>query len=79
MGWERPKPKQETIQLPLLTNSLSKDEQRVYNFLQEREQARVDEIALHLDWPTSKLAMILLEMEMNSVLLSLPGKIYKIL
>lgn len=79
MGWERPKPKQDALQLPLLTNSLSKDEQRVYNFLYGKEQARVDEIALYLDWPTSKLAMILLEMEMNGILLSLPGKTYKIL
>jgi len=79
MGWDHPKPKQETLQLPLLTNSLTKDEQRVYHFLQEKEQASVDEIALHLDWPTSKLAMILLEMEMNGVLLSLPGKVYKVL
>src|SRR5690606_1143013 len=37
MGWKQPKPKQEVIQHPLLTNSLSKDEQRVYDFLQERE------------------------------------------
>ncbi|WP_206367361.1 DNA-processing protein DprA [Sphingobacterium sp. SGR-19] len=79
MGWERPEPKPETLQLPLLTSSLSKDEQRVYNFLHGKEQARVDEIALYLDWPTSKLAMVLLEMEMNGILLSLPGKTYKIL
>ncbi|WP_342748716.1 DNA-processing protein DprA [Sphingobacterium gobiense] len=77
MGWERPKSKQEGMQLPLLTTNLSKDEQRVYDFLQEKEQASVDEIALHLDWPMNKLAMILLEMEMNSILLSLPGKIYR--
>lgn len=79
MGWEHPKPKQETLQLPLLATNLTKDEQRVYSFLQEREQARIDEIAIHLDWPTSKLAMILLEMEMNGIILSLPGKIYKVL
>ena len=79
MGWERPKPKQRAPQLRLPTDSLGKDEQRVYNFLLERGQAGVDEIALYVGWPTSKLAMILLEMEMNSLLLSLPGKVYKIL
>lgn len=77
MGWEQPKPRQEAVQLPLLTNSFSKDEQCVYNFLQEKEQAALDEIAFHLDWPTSKLAMVLLEMEINGVILSLPGKVYK--
>lgn len=77
MGWETPKPKQDAVQLPLLTNHFSKDEQRVYHFLQEKEQATIDEMALYLDWPTSKLAMVLLEMEMNGVILSLPGKVYK--
>lgn len=77
MGWDQPKPKPQVTQLPLLPNSFSKDEQSVYNFLQEREQAAIDEIALYLDWPTSKLAMVLLEMEINGVVLSLPGKVYK--
>src|SRR5690606_13481773 len=79
MGWERRAPKKERLQLPLLTNHLSKDEHRVENFLREWECAQIDEISSHLNWPTSKVGMILLEMEMNGILLSLPGKIYKIL
>ena len=80
MGWEKSVPvNKEGIQLPLLTNPLSKDEQQVYHFLSEREQASVDEIARHLDWPLSKLAFLLLGMEMNNIVLSLPGKIYRIL
>ena len=79
MGWEKPKVQRQSKQLSLLAEGLSKDEQRVYSFLQDREQASMDEIARHLDWPTSKLAMILLEMELNNQLLSLPGKAYRII
>ncbi|TYP98570.1 DNA processing protein [Sphingobacterium allocomposti] len=74
MGWERPQPAG-PVQLSL---PLSKDHQRIYDFLQRREQAHVDEIAAHVSWQASKLAMTLLEMEMNGTLFSLPGKLYKI-
>lgn len=79
MNWEILTPKSSAPQLSLLPPSLSKDEQKVFLFLQQREQATVDEIAIHLDWPQSKLAIILFEMEMNDVLLSLPGKVYRCL
>lgn len=81
MGWEEPpqtKPR-EALQMPLFNSSLSKDEQRVYSLLLEREQLPVDGIAQELDWPMSKLALVLLEMEMNGVILSLPGKVYRLL
>jgi len=77
MGWDREiKPKPDA-QLSFLPPRLSKDELAVYNYLKEQEQARVDDIAIYLDWPMSKLAFILLEMEMNGHILSLPGKVYK--
>jgi len=75
MGWDA-KPKGGR-QLSLLPPQLGGDERAVYDYLQGREQAQVDEMAAHLDWPTSKLALVLLEMEMNGHILSLPGKIYK--
>ena len=79
MNWEKLPPKNTSPQLSLLPPSLSNDEQKVFRFLQQIEQATVDEIAIHLDWPQSKLAIILLEMEMNEVILSLPGKVYRLL
>ena len=78
MNWEKQKEKNQNKQLPLITPDMSKDEQKVHHFLSESEQATVDEIALHCDWPQSKLAIILLEMEMNNIIISLPGKVYKI-
>src|SRR5690606_39621656 len=65
-------------QLSLLPPSLTNDEQRVYELLQEKEQVNIDDIALHCAWPQSKLAIVLLEMEMKGVLLALPGKVFKL-
>ena len=79
MNWDIEQKSTESRQLPLHPADLSKDELKVYNFLREQEQATIDEIALYCDWPQSKLAIILLEMEINGHLLSLPGKIFKLI
>jgi len=77
MGWDGGAKPMAQGQLSLLPPPMGKDEQAVYGYLQGREQAHVDEMAEHLDWPASKLALVLLEMEMNGLILSLPGKVYK--
>lgn len=77
MNWEN-QDKQTGMQLPLLPPDLNNDQLHLYLFLQHREQAGIDEITRYCNWPQSKLAMILLEMEMNGHITSLPGKIYKI-
>lgn len=79
MNWQITEDVKPSKQLTLLPESLSKDETKVYSFLQEKEQASIDDISLYCDWPQSKLAIILLEMEMKGHILSLPGKIFKIL
>jgi len=78
MNWEFEHPKPTTHQLSLHAPSLTKDQQKVFQYIQERDQATVDEIALYCDWPQSKLAMLLLEMEMDNLLVSLPGKLYRL-
>lgn len=80
MNWDSISSKPEK-QLVLLPKSLTRDEQKVYNFLseQELEQATIDQIACYCDWPQSKLAIILLEMELEGHLLSLPGKVFKLI
>lgn len=77
MGWEDRSKAETSIQLPLHQLDMTIDQQKVYNFLKDKEQAMVDDIALYLDWPMSKLAMVLLEMEMNNIVFALPGKIYR--
>lgn len=79
MGWDVAPIKTVEKQLSLLSVQLTKDETKVYHLLMGQEQATIDEIALHCDWPQSKLAIILLEMEMKDIILSLPGKVFKLL
>lgn len=79
MNWDRAPKSAPEKQLSLLPPKLTKDETKVYNLLKENEQATVDEIALYCDWPQSKLAIILLEMEMKDIILSLPGKVFKLI
>lgn len=80
MNWEASPVKAEK-QLVSAPQDLSRDEVKVYNFLteQELEQATIDQIAVHCDWSQSKLAIILLEMELKGNLLSLPGKVFKLI
>ncbi|GHE23733.1 DNA-processing protein DprA [Sphingobacterium griseoflavum] len=66
-------------QLQLLPTDMSTDQQRVYRLIQENETSNIDDIAQQLAWPMSKLAMVLLEMEMNNHIVALPGKTYKLL
>lgn len=78
MNWQRSTDNESSKQLSLLPPELSKDEHKIYQLLNEKDQATVDEIAHYCDWPQSKLAMILLEMEMNNIVISLPGKVYRL-
>lgn len=77
MNWE-PQQEQIGVQLPLIPTDLNRDQLYLYTFLQDKQQAAIDEITHYCKWPQSKLAMVLLEMEMNGHITSLPGKIYKI-
>lgn len=79
MNWDKEQKTTKTPQLKLIPEDMSKDEQKVYTYIKEKEQASIDDLSLHCDWPQSKLAIVLLEMEMKSLLISLPGKTYKII
>lgn len=79
MNWEITKKNKPSVQLNLLIEQLTIDEQKVHYYIQQKEHASIDEITSHCDWPQSKLAIILLEMEMKNIILSLPGKIYRLL
>ncbi len=57
---------------------LSPDEQKVVNILQENKALPIDTIYLQSQLSSSKLASALLQLEMNNVIISLPGKIYQL-
>lgn len=80
MRWEIPsEPKKDSgVQLSMLQD-LNADEEKVFGFLKDAGQALIDELANYCDWPQSKLAIVLLELELKGLIQSLPGKIYKLL
>ncbi|MCZ4244322.1 DNA-processing protein DprA [Pedobacter punctiformis] len=76
LGWDdeisEKKPRlQTTLQLDLTPN-----EQKVVDVLQQGQKA-IDELAIELDIQQSKLAIVVLTLEMQGIIVSLPGKIYK--
>jgi DNA processing protein len=59
--------------------NLNSNEQKIVKILQEKGQAGIDEISLLSNVQQSKLAITILGLEMQGIVLSLPGKIYKLI
>lgn len=77
LGWdgETSGPKKEIqAHLPI---DLNKDERLVAEALQ-RQALGIDDLSLQINLPQSKLAMILLTMEMKGHIVALPGKLFRI-
>lgn len=75
LGWDEQvmaKKPQVTLRLDLTAN-----EQKVVDILLNGQRA-IDELAIELNMPQSKLAIVVLTLEMQGIIVSLPGKIYKI-
>jgi len=77
LGWddevkENKKQAQTTLHLNLTDN-----EQKVVDLLQNGQFA-IDELAIALNIQQSKLAIVLLTLEMQGIIVSLPGKVYKL-
>lgn len=79
MNWDQEDKSKTAKQLSLIPETLTKDELKVFNYLKDKEQGTIDEISIFSEWPQSKLAIILLEMEMKGHLMSLPGKVFKLI
>lgn len=61
-----------------LSLNLSDDEKKIYSLLNELGETDIDKLSDATGLNSSILAATLLEMEMNSILVSLPGKRYKL-
>jgi DNA processing protein len=77
LGWENIIPERKAIQMALPVN-LSKEEHVIVDILANSSSIGVDEIGLRSKFSQSKLAMLLLNLEMQGILVALPGKIYKL-
>jgi DNA processing protein len=76
MNWEE-KQKKQTIQKQLFVD-LTADEKIIAQLLQAKEQMHIDEINLQSNINSSSVSAALLMMEMNGLVKSMPGKIYKL-
>ena len=77
MGWQTLDGKVKKEQ-PKLFLDLSKDESEIVNIIGETEAIAIDDLQLKLDMTQSKLAMLLLNLEMQSLIVALPGRVYRL-
>jgi DNA processing protein len=76
MGWEKAS-KNKPVQ-SLLFVELNQDEEKIVALLQEHGELFVDQISSGLSMPVSRVSGLLLNLEFKNVLVSLPGKMYKL-
>ena len=57
---------------------LNSEEERIYNYLKEKNQQILDLIALETHIPVYQLAPILLQMELKGLIKPLPGKLFEL-
>jgi DNA processing protein len=74
LNWDVPN-KQKEVHKQLLIE-LSDEEKQIINFFPERG-LHIDSIVSLIDWPSSKVAQMLLQLEFKGVIIVLPGKMYK--
>lgn len=78
LGWDNEVPEKKKQVQATLQLSLTVNEQKVVDTLQNG-QLSIDELALATNIQQSKLAIVILTLEMQGIIVSLPGKIYKLL
>lgn len=76
LNWDITEKKVKTIQKQLFV-SLTEDEQKVYDYLQNKQPELMDIIALACDFPIFKISSLLLNMELKGVIRPLPGKLFE--
>jgi DNA processing protein len=77
MGWQSSSASQKK-EAPKLFLDLTKEELAIVDFIKEAKTIAIDDLQLKLDIPQSKLAMLLLNLEMQSVIIALPGRVYRL-
>ena len=78
MDWQPNEHRTQSVQMKL-DISLDANEKKVYQLILGKEQISIDEIAHLSGIVQSKLAIILLELEMKGLIVTMPGKIYRLL
>ncbi len=76
LGWSNPQQKKH--QQRTLFIDLSKDELNIVDILKLKEQVSIDEIFLQSKLSSSAIAAALLNLELQNIISSLPGKMYEL-
>lgn len=80
MNWDLEKTAiKKEINQPSLFLELSEQEKLLYDYIQLKEKAHIDELNFNISMPQSAVTSSLLQMEMKGIISSLPGKMYKII
>ena len=77
MGWKEQKKNSPKKQRQLFIE-LTADEKTIVDILHQQENIHIDELYFKSGLSSSAVASALLTLEMQSVIVSLPGKIYKL-
>ena len=77
MGWEQQAKKTAASQKQLFVD-LNDEEKILYNLIKEKGSLSIDEINLSCKLSSSSIAAALLTMELQGVVMSMPGKIYSL-
>jgi len=77
MGWETATKKKATAQQQLFVE-LNNDEQKIVGMLQQKDTLHIDELYQHSGLSNSAVAAAILNLELNNLLIALPGKAYRL-
>lgn len=77
MGWEE-KSKKTIAKQQKLFVKLEPDEEKLVKLLQENGESGIDWLCLNSKLPMSKVASLLLNLEFSGIVISLPGKMYRL-
>jgi DNA processing protein len=79
LGWENGKNSKPVLEQFVLPIDLSTEERLIFEIIQQYNgPLAIDDLSIKTNMTTSKLAMNLLNMEMQGYIRSLPGKMYRI-
>jgi DNA processing protein len=76
LGWQTARVKKK-VQRELFI-SLSDDEQKIVDKLKEKDAVHIDELYLQSGLSSSAVAAAILNLELQNIVISLPGKMYKL-
>lgn len=76
LNWDLAHKKTKPIQKQLFI-TLTEEEQKIYDYLQNKAPELLDIIALDCDFPIFKISSLLLNMELKGVIRPLPGKLFE--